>query len=406
MPCQCFASSISFRGSASGARHASPCCSSSSKHQQSRNFSAMDGDVRPGLLFSYPSSRVTPALAHSRWYRAPQDRIAAKVSARFLGYELSLQQLVKDVEWVEGPRKWAGLLPGRMQRIERSLPWYTGLQDAWQELQLAAADFWSWHLAHAGQQLQHSWQHLQQSAPHFGHQLHQQLLFLWQHLQRLNPSTAVPVAVFVLAALAAVRAVLQERQRRARRRQHNAQQRAANAESLLRQADRFRRALNQFGDEEPSFSHAPSRPDPWHPDPSAEPIPDYSSYRSRHAGETDVAFLSTYDSDTLLQHYRDAGGDLDASSVPSGWATNMSDTPGRARPSLPAAGPVPEALMRSGEALPGMNPEDWDEQARAEWTAFLRKSKMFQVPEDGWWDADHSDELLPPQPLQTLDYNA
>lgn len=93
-------------------------------------------------------------------------------------------------------------------------------------------------------------------------------------------------------------------QRRARRRQYNAEQRAANAESLLRQADRFRRALNQFGDEEPSFRHAPSRPDPWHPDPSAEPVPDYSSYRSRHAGETDVAFLSTYDSDTFLQHYR------------------------------------------------------------------------------------------------------
>ena len=29
-----------------------------------------------------------------------------------------------------------------------------------------------------------------------------------------------------------------------------------------------------------------------------------------------------------------------------------------------------------------------------------------QVPQDGWWDADHSDELLPPQPLQTMDYNA
>lgn len=35
--------------------------------------------------------------------------------------------------------------------------------------------------------------------------------------------------------------------------------------------------------------------------------------------------------------------------------------------------------MRGPEPLPGMNPEDWDEQARAEWTAFLRKSKMFQV---------------------------
>ena len=55
-----------------------------------------------------------------------QDMFAAKVSARFLGYELSLQQLVKDVEWVEGPRRWAGLLPGRMRRIEHALPWYTG----------------------------------------------------------------------------------------------------------------------------------------------------------------------------------------------------------------------------------------------------------------------------------------
>ena len=49
--------------------------------------------------------------------------------------------------------------------------------------------------------------------------------------------------------------------------------------------------------------HAPPRPDPWHPDLSAEPAPDYSSYRSQHAGEVDVAFLSTYDSDAYLQHY-------------------------------------------------------------------------------------------------------
>ena len=318
-------------------------------------------------------------------------------------------------------------------------------------------------------------------------------------------------------------------QRRARRRKFNAQQRAANAESLSRQADRFRRALNQYGEEEPSFSHAPPRPDPWHPDPSAEPLQEYSSYRSRHAGEVDVAFLSTYDSDTLLQHYRqdsgyhstqgagqtlsqsfcpspcssvllafshflqqddtcvprswlnstwackfivhlyimltltasyvypaspvfclqlfssyiesllsmfrktirtcmlccpslhctcnvnsrcsrhccvgtanpasdhpqvchsessklgycrscrEAVGDMEASAVPSAWAESMPDTPARIQPSRPPSAPVPAPLLQGPEALPGMNPEDWDEQARAEWTAFLRKSKMFQV---------------------------
>ena len=87
-----------------------------------------------------------------------------------------------------------------------------GLQDAWQELQTAAADFWCWHVAHARQQLHVSWQHWQQSAPHVGEHIHQHALSTWQQLQAISPSTAVPVAVLVLAMLAAVRAVIKERQ--------------------------------------------------------------------------------------------------------------------------------------------------------------------------------------------------
>ena len=86
-----------------------------------------------------------------------------------------------------------------------------GLQDAWQELKLAAVDFWSWHFAHARQQLHSSWEHLQQSAPHIGDQLHQQALCSWQQLHQINLSAVAPLAVLTLAAVAAIWAVIRER---------------------------------------------------------------------------------------------------------------------------------------------------------------------------------------------------
>ena len=86
-----------------------------------------------------------------------------------------------------------------------------GLQDAWQETQQAAGDFWGWHSQHLVKSLQDSWQHTRQSAPHLGQQLQRQLHGLHQHLQHIDLGPAIAMAVLILAAAAALRAVFRER---------------------------------------------------------------------------------------------------------------------------------------------------------------------------------------------------
>ena len=62
----------------------------------------------------------------------------------------------------------------------------------------------------------------------------------------------------------------------------------------------------------------------------------------------------------------------DSAAAESEWAAATASGPRQQPPGFLPVESLPDAP-------PGTGSQDWDEQARAEWKAFLRKSKMFQV---------------------------